>query len=45
MVGKYIVENIKENTESKSILFPFPTDITSDIKYMGYDYELREVEM
>ena len=45
MVGKYIVENIKENTESKSVLFPFPTDTTSDIKYMGYDYELREVEM
>lgn len=45
MVGKYIVENIKENTESKSILFPFPTDATSDIKYMGYNYELREVKI
>ena len=45
MVGKYIIENIKDNMKSNKILFPFPTNEKSDIKYMGYYYELREVSI
>ena len=31
--------------ESNKILFPFPTNDKSDVKYMGYNYELREVSI
>lgn len=46
-VGFYIVENIKTNCNVSKVKFPIPCkDGTKDsIKYMGYEYELKEIEI
>lgn len=42
--GKYLYENVKKNTKSNTIMFPFP-DVSGDIKYLGEVYKLKEVEI
>lgn len=43
-VGFYMIENIKNNCEVTSVLFPLPSE-SGNIKYMGYDYELKEIKV
>jgi hypothetical protein len=45
--GKYMFKNIVRNTNSKTVLFPFPSinDDIADISYLGYDYSLKEVNV
>ena len=39
-----MIENIKNNCEVTSVLFPLPSE-SGNIKYMGYDYELKEIKV
>lgn len=42
--GKYIYQNVVENTDSKSYIFPFPTDDDDySLTYLGYNYKLKEI--
>ncbi len=45
--GKMIYRNLKNNINKEELFFPFPTknDEKVDIKYLGYDYTLRKVEI
>ena len=42
--GKYIYQNVKNNTKVETILFPLPSN-TGDIVYLGNTYELKEVNI
>jgi hypothetical protein len=43
--GKIIYNNIKQNTNKSSVLFPFQSNTgdTVDLSYLGYNYTLKEV--
>lgn len=45
--GKYIYKNIVENCGRKTALFPMPCedDERYDLKYLGYNYNLQEVNL
>jgi hypothetical protein len=45
--GKFIYKNIKRNTNNDIILFPFPSNLDEkiDLKYLGYNYTLKEVNL
>ena len=39
-----MIENIKRNCEISTVNFPIPSD-DGKIKYMGYNYELKEIKV
>ena len=43
-VGFYMIENIKKNCEVNRVQFPIPSE-NGNIKYMGYNYELKEIKV
>lgn len=44
--GKYIYQNIKENSNTNIVIFPFPSDSEDfDLTYLGYNYKIREVKI
>lgn len=43
-VGFYMVENIKNNCNVSNVKFPIPKE-DGEIRYMGYNYELKEIKI
>lgn len=45
--GNYIYKNIKKNSNSSTILFPFVSQSGEkvDVKYLGYNYTLKEINI
>lgn len=39
-----MIENIKRNCDISRIQFPIPSE-NGNIKYMGYNYELKEIKV